>query len=84
MLKWLNNLLFVFGDYVELMYRAFSRPEKASMYWKETFRQAAQIGVGSLPIIAVVGTFIGAVSGVQYRLSNANHGLCANLVGGLG
>jgi phospholipid/cholesterol/gamma-HCH transport system permease protein len=36
------------------------------MYWKETFRQAAAIGVGSLTIIAIVSTFVGAVSAVQF------------------
>jgi phospholipid/cholesterol/gamma-HCH transport system permease protein len=68
----LNDILFIIGDYVQLIYRACSRPEKASMYWRETFRQAAQIGIGSLPIIAVVGTFIGAVSGVQYAYQMRN------------
>jgi len=62
------------GEYITLMYRAFSKPEKAAMYWKETFRQAASIGVGSLPIIALVSTFIGAVSAVQfaYQFSSLN------------
>lgn len=54
------------GEYLILMFRAFSRPEKLSMYSKETFRQANEIGVGSLPIIAIVATFIGAVSAVQF------------------
>ena len=36
------------------------------MYWKETFRQAHDIGIGSIAIIAIVSTFIGAVSAVQF------------------
>lgn len=36
------------------------------MYWNETFRQAKDIGIGSLPIIAIVSTFIGGVSAVQF------------------
>src|ERR1043165_2987377 len=54
-----------FGNYFILTSRAFSKPEKAKMYWSETFRQARDIGIGSLPIIAIVSTFIGAVSSVQ-------------------
>ena len=56
------------------MYHAISRPEKAAMYWRETFRQAKDIGIGSLPIIAIVSTFIGAVSAVQfaYQFSSIN------------
>jgi len=48
------------------MYRSISRPEKPSMFWKETFRQAHDIGIGSLAIIAIVSTFVGAVSAVQF------------------
>ncbi|MDB5281810.1 MAG: transporter permease [Bacteroidota bacterium] len=55
-----------FGEYLTLLFRAASRPEKPIMYWKETFRQAHDIGIGSLPNIAIVSTFIGAVSAVQF------------------
>ncbi|MES2621704.1 MAG: ABC transporter permease [Bacteroidota bacterium] len=54
------------GSYLTLISRSFAKPEKAQMYSKETFRQAVDIGVGSLPIIAIVSTFIGAVSAVQF------------------
>ena len=62
MMKFFEQL----GGYLTLISRAFSKPEKAQMYSKETFRQALEIGVGSLPIIAIVSTFIGAVSAVQF------------------
>lgn len=48
------------------MRRAIAKPENAGMYWKETFRQCHDIGLGSLPIIAIVSTFVGAVSAVQF------------------
>lgn len=44
----------------------FVRPERSRMYLKETFRQMADIGVGSLVIIAIISIFIGAVSTVQF------------------
>ena len=43
-----------------------SRPEKLSMYWKETARQMNDIGVGSLVIVGLVSVFIGAVTAVQF------------------
>lgn len=43
----------------------FSRPERLSMYWKETMRQMNDIGVGSLSIVAMISFFIGAVTAVQ-------------------
>ncbi len=55
-----------FGNYLTLMWRSVAKPEKAQMYWKETFRQAHDIGIGSLAIIAIVSTFVGAVSAVQF------------------
>lgn len=43
-----------------------SKPERWSMYWKETMRQMNDIGVGSLIIVALIALFIGAVSAVQF------------------
>jgi len=54
------------GEYVLLLKGVFSKPEKPSMYWKEIFRQANDIGVGSLVVIAIISTFIGAVTAVQF------------------
>ncbi len=54
------------GEFLILIRRAFRKPEKISMYSKETFRQCYDIGIGSLAIIAIVATFVGAVSAVQF------------------
>ncbi len=43
-----------------------SRPEKFSMYWKETMRQMNDIGIGSLVIVCLIAVFIGMVSAVQF------------------
>lgn len=63
-----------FGSYLLLLKNSFARPERATMYWKETFRQCKDIGVGSLSIIAIISTFIGAVTAVQfaYQLKTIN------------
>ena len=58
-----------------LMRNAISRPEKASMYSKETFRQMKDIGIGSLSIIAIISTFIGAVTAVQFAYQLKGIGL---------
>lgn len=60
------NILYNFGRYLIMMGTAFSRPEKASMYWKETMRQMNDIGVGSLIIVCLISVFIGAVTSVQF------------------
>ncbi|MCS6934660.1 MAG: ABC transporter permease [Chitinophagales bacterium] len=69
------NIFEIFGKYLLLLGRCISRPEKAQMYWKETFRQAHEIGIGSLVIIAIVATFIGAVTAVQFSYQLKSIGL---------
>jgi len=49
-----------------MMGTAMSKPEKMSMYWKETVRQMYDIGVGSLIIVMLISIFIGAVAAVQF------------------
>lgn len=49
-----------------MMKRVFSRPEKLSMYWKETARQMNDIGVGSLIIVGIIAVFIGMVTAVNF------------------
>ena len=55
-----------FGKYASMLGALFSKPEKLSMYWRETMRQMYDIGVGSFWIIAIVGVFIGGVTAVQF------------------
>ncbi len=56
----------ILGKYLVLMRHAISKPEKAGMYSKEVFRQCHDIGIGSLSIIAIIATFVGAVTAVQF------------------
>lgn len=53
------------GQYMILMSHIFSRPENGRMYYKEVMRQMNAIGVGSIPIVALISFFIGAVTAVQ-------------------
>lgn len=62
----LKNFLFHLGRYVIMMRTAFYRPERVSMYYKETMRQMNDIGIGSLLIVALISIFIGAVTAVQF------------------
>jgi phospholipid/cholesterol/gamma-HCH transport system permease protein len=60
------SILEEIGQYILLMRALFTRPEKFSMYWKETMRQMVDIGIGSLVIVGIVSTFVGAVTAVQF------------------
>src|SRR5687767_2426449 len=60
------------GRYLLMIKGMFSRPENGKMYWKEFMHQCAEIGIGSLGIVAIISVFIGAVSVVQtaYQLTS--------------
>lgn len=59
------NIFTSIGKYFTLMGSTFARPEKVSMYYRETMRQMETIGVGSIGIVAMISFFIGAVTAVQ-------------------
>ena len=54
-----------FGRYILLLRAAFKKPEKWRIYVKAIFQQMEFIGVGSLGLISIISTFIGAVMTLQ-------------------
>jgi phospholipid/cholesterol/gamma-HCH transport system permease protein len=60
------NFFYHFGRYILMLKTAIARPERFSMYWKETMRQMNDIGVGSVIIVVLIAVFIGAVTAVQF------------------
>ena len=54
------------GKYLAMLASLFTKPERFSMYWKETMRQMVNIGIGSLIIVGIVSTFVGGVTAVQF------------------
>lgn len=61
-----------FGRYLLLLKSLFVKPEKVSIYWKETIRQMVDIGIGSVVIVLIISLFLGAVLTVQtaYQLTS--------------
>ncbi|GAA4784513.1 ABC transporter permease [Olivibacter ginsenosidimutans] len=54
-----------FGQYLLLLKAVFKKPEKGSIYWKEIMHEMNSIGVGSLGLVGIISTFIGAVMTMQ-------------------
>ncbi|MET3113900.1 phospholipid/cholesterol/gamma-HCH transport system permease protein [Pedobacter sp. CG_S7] len=54
-----------FGKYILLLKAVFKKPEKTKIYLKAIFQQMNFIGVGSLGLISIISTFIGAVMTLQ-------------------
>ncbi|MBY0245946.1 MAG: ABC transporter permease [Sphingobacteriaceae bacterium] len=58
-------IITTFGKYVLLLRDVFKRPEKMKIYSKATFEQMNFIGIGSIGLIAIISSFIGAVMTLQ-------------------
>ncbi len=60
------------GEYFILLYRVFSKPEKFSIYYKQTIREIEKIGINSFGIVVIISFFVGAVITIQtnYNLEN--------------
>lgn len=61
------------GRYILLLKQLFTTLEKPSVYWALTLREIISMGIGSLPIVFLISTFIGAVTTLQtaYQLVSA-------------
>ena len=58
-----------FGDYLVLMGRVFSRPERFRMYFKQYVNEMVQLGINSIGIVLLISFFIGAVICIQIKLN---------------
>lgn len=58
-----------FGEYLLLMNRVFSRPERLRVYWKQYVKEIEQLGINSIGIVLLISFFIGAVITIQIKLN---------------
>lgn len=61
--------LTLFGRYLMLMGRAFSRPERMRMFVKQYIKEMSSLGVNSIGIVLLISFFIGAVICIQMKLN---------------
>ena len=65
----IENALTTFGEYLQLMGRTFSVPERWRMFFKQYSKEMAQLGVDSIGIVLLISFFIGAVICIQIKLN---------------
>jgi len=60
------------GNYVLLMKRVFTRPQKGRIFWQQLLFEIDQLGIDSIGIVAFISTFMGAVVAIQtaYNIDN--------------
>ena len=74
-------LLQQIGNYFLFMKRAFGRPEKFSILYRQTMREIDKVGINSFPIVVFVSLFVGAVITIQSNYNIENPLLPRYLVG---
>lgn len=63
----MTKALKTIGRYIMLMKRAFARPERVRMYFKQFIKEVDQLGVSSIGIVLLISFFIGAVITIQIK-----------------
>ena len=68
MIKFLTQ----FGRYFLLLKKIFSKPEKPSIYYRQTMREFVYLGLTSIGILSIISFFMGAVVTLQtaYNMEN--------------
>ncbi len=60
------------GRYVLLLKKVFSKPEKASVYYRQTMQEMVYLGLSSIGIITIISFFMGAVITLQTAYNTEN------------
>jgi phospholipid/cholesterol/gamma-HCH transport system permease protein len=61
-----------FGLYFLLLKKVFSKPEKPSVYYKQTMHELVYLGLNSVGIITIISFFMGAVITLQTAYNTEN------------
>lgn len=77
MLKALTNI----GNYIILLKAVFSKPEKFSIYYRQTIREMENHGLGSIWLIVVISIFVGAAITIQTNFNIENPWLPRYIIG---
>ena len=75
------GLFYHIGKYFILLRRVFARPEKVSVYYKETLKEIQKLGLNSMGIVAIISVFMGAVITIQTAYNTENPLLPTYLIG---
>lgn len=68
----IESILEECGKFFILMGRVFRKPEKGHVFWRQFVRETDKLIIDSIPIVAIISVFIGAVLVLQtaYNLEN--------------
>lgn len=65
MIKVFSSFFVHFGQYASFIASLFNRPERRSVFFRQTIHEINNIGIGSFGIVSLISIFTGAVSTIQ-------------------
>ena len=65
----MNKALHRMGEYVLLMKKCITIPDRWSMFFKQLIKEIYKLGVDSLWIVVIISVFIGTVIAIQISLN---------------
>lgn len=68
MIRFLTQL----GNYFLLLWKVFSKPEKPSIYYRQTMQEMVSLGLNSVGIISVISFFMGSAITLQTAYNTEN------------
>jgi phospholipid/cholesterol/gamma-HCH transport system permease protein len=74
LLDYLKSPVLTFQEFLLLAGRSFKNILRPPIYWRDILMQMDSIGVGSLPIVALIGAFSGIVMTLQMSRALATYG----------
>jgi phospholipid/cholesterol/gamma-HCH transport system permease protein len=66
------KFLYQLGRYFLLLKKVFSKPEKPSVYYRQTMHELVSLGLNSIGIVTIVSFFMGAVITLQTAYNTEN------------
>ncbi|MBS0011981.1 MAG: ABC transporter permease, partial [Bacteroidales bacterium] len=66
------KLLATIGRYFIFLGQAFRRPEKHSVYYRQTMKEMIYLGINSIGIVIIISVFMGAVITLQTAYNTDN------------
>jgi len=75
------ELFHALGDYILLMKRVFSKPEKKLVYYRQIIKEIESLGINSIGIVAIISAYMGAVITLQTAYNTENPFLPNYIIG---
>jgi phospholipid/cholesterol/gamma-HCH transport system permease protein len=63
------------------MFRVFEKPEKHSIYWRQTIMEIDKLGIQSIGIVAIISVFMGGIITLQLTYNMTNPLMPTYLIG---